>query len=463
MRGGGGVRYKLDRQRVDLLQKQLCVFVFTAIFADILFQHVPLSIILVHDYVDSSVDSRCCMLTNTTAKAIKPGDSPISDRGVKGLRLHPHKTIKGRGAWKLRFTSPVTQKRRDIGLGTYPEVSIADARGAATAAHRLIASGQDPIMARDAAAAAVETPAPTFEEAARRRYAEVKPGFANPKHVAQWISTLETYVFPAIGHRPVDDLKVRDFADVLRPIWLAKPETAQRVKQRCQDVMDWAYSQDMTPGNPVASVRQLLPKQPAKSKRVVHHPALPWRQIPDFYAARLADARNSTQALMSFVIMTAARSGEARHAYWSEVDLDGAIWTVPAARMKTGLGHRVPLSSTALALLRKLPSQKAGGLVFPAPRGGVLTDMALTKFLRDHRVPSDTSGRHATAHGFRSAFRDWASENGYARDLAERALAHTVKNATEAAYHRTDLVEQRRPMMEAWGAHICSALALQKD
>lgn len=428
-----------------------------------LFQDVSLSIILVHHYVDLNVDSRCCMLTNTTAKAIKPGDSPISDGGVKGLRLHPHKTIKGRGTWKLRFTSPVTRKRRDIGLGTYPEVGIADARDAASTAHRLIAAGQDPIIAREAAAEALETQALTFEQAARRRYAEVKPGFANPKHAAQWITTLETYVFPSIGHRPVDGLKVRDFADVLRPIWLAKPETAQRVKQRCQDVMDWAYSQDMTPGNPVASVRQLLPKQPAKSKRVVHHPALPWRKIPDFYAARLADARNSTQALLTFVVLTAARSGEARHADWTEVDLDGAVWTVPATRMKTGVVHRVPLNSAALALLRKWSSQKAGGLVFPAPRGGVLTDMALTKFLRDHKVPSDTPNRHATAHGFRSSFRDWTSEHGYARDLAERALAHTIKNQAEAAYHRTDLLEQRRPMMEAWGAHVCSTIDMQKN
>lgn len=397
------------------------------------------------------------MLTNTTAKAIKPGDSTISDGGVKGLRLHPHKTIKGRGAWKLRFTSPITTKRRDLGLGTYPEVSIADARDAANAAHRLIAAGKDPIDERQISAE-IATPL-SFQQAAQQRHAEIKPGFKNAKHAQQWINTLSTYAFPHIGSTPVAVLKVKDFADVLRPIWLAKPETAQRVKQRCQDVMDWAYSQEMTAGNPVASVQQLLPKQPAKSQRVVHHPALPWRQVPDFFASRLADARNSTQTLMSFVILTAARSGEARHADWSEVDLEGAVWTVPAVRMKTGVEHRVPLSSVALAQLGKLSRQKTGGLVFPAPRGGVLTDMALTKFLRDHKVPSDTTGRHATAHGFRSTFRDWASEHGYARDLAERALAHTIKNQAEAAYHRTDLLEQRRPMMQAWAKFVCSQTA----
>ena len=184
---------------------------------------------------------------------------------------------------------------------------------------------------------------------------------------------------------------------------------------------------------------------------------MPWRQVSEFYSAKLAGGQKSTHGLMTFVILTAARSGEARAATWDEIDLDAAVWTVPADRMKAGVEHRVPLSSPAVALLREVLQRKRNDLVFPAPQGGVLTDMALTKFLRYHKVPSDTAGRTATAHGFRSSFRDWASENGYPRDLAERALAHTIKNQAEAAYHRTDLLDQRRPMMEAWGKLVVSA------
>lgn len=422
-----------------------------------LFHGVPSDDALLHHYVDLNVDRWSKMLSATTAKTIKPGDRPLADGTTKGLRLHPHRTQKGRGAWKLRFTSPVTKKRRDLGLGAFPEVSIADAREAAHAARKLIAAGKDPIDERQVEATAEAARPLTFEEAARQRFAELSPGFKNTKHRQQWINTLSTYAFPVIGGTPLPDLKARAFAEMLRPIWLEKAETAQRVKQRCHDVMDWAYSQDMTTGNPVGSVTQLLPKQPSKSKRVKHHPAVPWRQVPALYAARLVEAQNMTQALMAFVILTAARSGEARNARWDEIDLGAAVWTVPQGRMKTGVEHRVPLGAPAVALLRKLEKRKVNELVFRAPRGGVLTDMALTKFLRDHKVPSDTSGRNATAHGFRSSFRDWASESGYPRDLAERALAHTIKSQSEAAYHRTDLLEQRRPMMEAWARHVTSA------
>ena len=397
------------------------------------------------------------MLNITKAKAMKSGDPAISDGSVKGLRLHPHRSQNGRGAWKLRFTSPVTKKRRDLGLGIFPDVGIADARDAASAAQRLVATGKDPIDERKIAASAAVVETLTFEVAARKRFEELSPGFANAKHRQQWINTLTTYMFPYIGSTPLADLKVADFAEALRPIWLKKPETAQRVKQRCHEVMDWAYSQDMTAGNPVLSVARLLPKQPPKSKRVQHHPAMPWRQVSDFYSAKLAGGQKSTHALMTFVILTAARSGEARAATWDEIDINAAIWTVPADRMKAGVEHRVPLSSPAVALLREVLQRKRNDLVFPAPQGGVLTDMALTKFLRYHKVPSDTAGRTATAHGFRASFRDWASENGYPRDHAERALAHTIKNQAEAAYHRTDLLDQRRPMMEAWGKLVVSA------
>jgi integrase len=186
---------------------------------------------------------------------------------------------------------------------------------------------------------------------------------------------------------------------------------------------------------------------------------MPWKDISEFASRTFRTGKPTvSRALLEFIILTAARSGEARAMGWDEVDLEDKVWTVPASRMKAKVAHRVPLSARALEILaeqRKLhPDAK---LVFPAPRGGVLSDMVVTKFLRDHNAPSSDKGRIATAHGFRSSFRDWASENGYTRDVAERALAHTISNQAEAAYHRTDLIEQRRAMMDAWAAHVGGA------
>jgi integrase len=212
----------------------------------------------------------------------------------------------------------------------------------------------------------------------------------------------------------------------------------------------------MVKGNPVDVVDHLLPQQPGKRERTQHQPSMPWRDIPAFVQGVLhAGASNVTRALLEFVILTAARSGEARAMTWAEVDLETRVWTVPANRMKAKVVHRVPLSRRAVEILE---AQRAlhpdADLVFPAPRGAVLSDMVLTGFLRNQIGRSSDKGRVATAHGFRSSFRDWASENGYARDLAERALAHTIANQAEAAYHRTDLLEQRRAMMEAWAKNV---------
>jgi integrase len=399
------------------------------------------------------------MLRDVTAKAIKPNDKPITDGTVTGLRLHPTKT-KGRGAWKLRFISPETGKRRDMGLGVYPEVSILEARELANKARSQAASGVDPISARSTDKKEVQKASDlmTFEIAAETVYESAKAGWQNGKHQAQWISTLRTYVFPCMGHKPLPEITVNDVAEALRPIWLTKAETASRVKQRIHHVMEWACAQQIIVGNPVNGVQHLLPKQPSAASRVKHHPAMPWRDVPSFVENHIGKADNVSSALLLFVILTAVRSGEARKARWSEFDLKKKIWTIPASRMKAKVVHRVPLSSPAISLLERL--HKRGGqssLVFPSPKAGTeLTDMALTSFLRKHKAISDTHGRFATAHGFRSSFRDWASENNYPRDYAERALAHTINNAVEAAYHRTDLLEQRRGMMEDWAKHVTS-------
>lgn len=393
------------------------------------------------------------MLTDKQARALKPNDKPVFDGKITGLFISPTKT----GCkWTLRFTSPITGKRRDAGLGTYPETSIAEAREKALSMRKLIDNGNDPIDARnrDREAKAVAAAALTFEKAARQVHDELKPSWKNAKHAAQWISTLETYAFPKIGDRKLDSISPADCADVLRPIWLAKAETASRTKQRIHAVMQWAWAHGHITSNPVSVVDHILPKQSVKPE---HQPAMPWRHVPTFVAAHLAklEPGDATRAALLLLIFTATRSGEVRGATWSEFDLKARTWIIPANRMKAGEPHRVPLSNAAVALLTNIQQvQLHETLVFPSPREKVLSDMTLTALLRRTKAESDTPGRVATAHGFRSSFRDWASEHGYARDLAERALAHAVANKVEAAYHRTDLLEQRRPVMEAWGRHV---------
>ncbi|MGY8985512.1 MAG: tyrosine-type recombinase/integrase [Sphingomonadales bacterium] len=397
-------------------------------------------------------------LTDLKARNIKPGDGALADGTVTGLRLVPGKT-KGQGKWELRFKSSVTGKRRDMGFGIYPDVSIADARELASEARKVMREGKDPIDERKVAKSAVkrETEALTFKDAAEAAYDARKDGFRNAKHSAQWIQTIRTYAFPKLGDKKVKELKASDFADTLRPIWLAKPETASRVKQRCDVVMDFCIARDLIGANPVKSVGALLPKQPGKRERTIRYPSMPWKDVPEFVTGTLqGDKPSRSMVMLEFLILTAARSGEVRSMAWDEVDFAEALWTVPAERMKAKIEHSVPLSDRAIEILQ---SQKKKAehptLVFPSLRGKVLTDMVLTKFLRDHEVKSDTNGRFATAHGFRSSFRNWASENSFSQDVAERALSHTIRNSVEWSYHRTNLLEQRRIMMDSWADFVC--------
>jgi integrase len=393
------------------------------------------------------------VLTDAKARQIQPNGRAVSAGVVPGLFLFPS-AVRGQGKWIMRFVSPVTGKRRDLGLGAYPEVGIALARHRAMEARILIGEGKDPIEARrlsEAEKHAIATDR-TFCDAAVAVHEELKAGFRNSKHAAQWITTLETYVFPKLGKRRVSELRAADFADALRPIWLSKPETASRVKQRCDAVMKWCAARDIIIASPLAVVDRLLPTQPSKRTRVEHHPAVPWRNLPSVCAILFSGTTATTgRLLLEFIILTACRSGEARCMLWDELDFDKAIWTIPATRMKARIAHRVPLCPRTLDILQIMASQRDGSsYVFPSRQKSPLSDMTLTKILRDAHIASDTLDRTATVHGFRSSFRDWASENGHARDLSERALAHTIKSAAEAAYHRTDLLEQRRAMMEDW-------------
>lgn len=406
-------------------------------------------------------------LTDTAARNLNPTDKAITAGGVTGLYLHPG-SERGKGKWIFRFVSPTTGKRRDMGLGTYPEVGIAAARKAGLEARITIQQGTDPLALRQAQEAEIRArdEMPTFDKAARCVHTEIKTGFRNKKHADQWLNTLEAFIFPYIGARLVNDLKAADFAEALKPIWLSKPETASRVRQRCDTVMKWCAAQDYVVASPVGVVSKLLAKQPGKRERVEHHPAVPWRNIPEMANMLFRTASpTSGRAMLELLILTASRSGEIRGLEWSEINFRTATWTIPASRMKAKQAHRVPLSPRALEILRE--QQKVTGdrsLAFPtraktssSDLDTPMSDMVLTKLLRDANVQSDAPGRTATAHGFRSAFRDWASENGYPRDLAERALAHTIVNSTEAAYHRTDLLEHRRKMMEDWANFFSGA------
>ena len=384
------------------------------------------------------------VLTDTKARHIKPDDKPLPHGGITGLTLHPS-SVKGRGKWVFRYVSPVTQKRRNAGLGTYPEVSIAEAARAARIMREQLAAGDDPLEIKKAEAEKVVIP--TFADAARRVHAELSPGWENPKHVRQWLSTLENYAFPQLGAKTLDSITAADVAETLRPVWLTLSETASRVKQRIHVVMQWGWAHGFCVANPVDVVDHLLPHQ--TRGRDEHQPAMPWSQLPLFVATSVYtdEPYNVTRALLLMVILTATRSGEARGMRWAEIDFHKRIWTIPAERMKARIQHRVPLSRQAIHIL-------------PSPRKPqILSDMVLTSFLRKKKAISDIPGRVATAHGFRSTFRDWCSEQGYSRDLAERALAHTLKNKVEAAYHRTDLLEQRVPMMQAWADYVMSQLA----
>ena len=339
-----------------------------------------------------------------------------------------------------------------MGLGSCATWSLAEARERARECRKLTSEGVDPIEVRreKRQEAALEVAkAVTFRTCAEKYIEAHKAGWRNAIHAAQWPSSLENHVYPAIGDMPVQAIDTGLVMNVLEPIWTTKPETATRVRARIEAVLDWAttrsYRRGENPARWKGHLQNLLPKR-SKVKKVQHHPALPFAQMAAFMAGLRAQDTIPARAL-EFTILTAARSGEALGALWSEIDLDAGIWTVPAERMKAGVEHRVPLSAPALTILAQLRGRDEI-LVFPGSRSRrPLNDKAM----RDVLVRLDRVG--LTVHGFRSSFRDWAGEcTSYPRDLAEMALAHTVGDATERAYRRSDLFEKRRELMDAWAA-----------
>jgi integrase len=367
--------------------------------------------------------------------------------GVPGLQLQ----IKGGArSWVLRVM--IGSKRRDIGLGGADSVTLAAARDKARVLRAKIAEGIDPILERRAARAHLAT-ALTFEGATIRMIEAKSDEWKNAKHKAQWLSTLKTYAWPTIGRLPVDQVTLSHVRGILDPIWKEKTETASRVRGRIETVLAWATAAQLRVGdNPArwkGNLDQLLAK-PSKVRKVKHHSAVTVENMPSFMASlRLRDGM-AARAL-EFVALTAARSGEVRGARWSEIDMGEAAWMIPAERMKAGKEHRVPLSAPAMKLLRALPRIVGADLVFPAPRGGELSDMALSAVMRRMKVD-------AVPHGLRSTFRDWASEvSHYPRDVAEMALAHTIGDKVEAAYRRGTLFAKRTKMMADWAKFIETA------
>ena len=351
----------------------------------------------------------------------------------------------GSKRWLLRTV--VQSRRRDIGLGGVSIVSLAEAREKALSYRKFARDGGDPLAERRKTKATI----PTFAEAAEKVHEEHKASWANPKHAAQWINTLTTYAIPHFGTRRVDQIETPDVLRALSPIWLTKPETARRVRQRIGTVFNWAKAAGHCSGeNPVEGVAKGLPKQ---TDEVEHHAALPFAEVPGFVARlQTADRGEGTKLAFEFLILTALRTSEVLGARWEEIDAAEGVWTVPAKRMKMKRVHRVPLSPRALAILERAKLLAADSpFVFPGQKAGKpLSNMAFEMTLRRMSVP-------VTAHGFRSSFRDWAAEaTNYPNEVAEMALAHVVKNRVEAAYRRGDLLEKRRGMMAEWAAFATS-------
>ena len=377
-------------------------------------------------------------------------------------------TPNGGRTWLLKTT--VGNRRREIGLGGFPDVTLAQARERAREAKDQIRQGIDPIEERRAIKAALATAQKrglSFADAVDKCLAAKLEAFKNPKHRDQWRNTLQTYAMPELGAMLVNEITVQDVLRVLEPIWQTKTETASRLRGRIEAVLSWAtVSGHRTGENPArwgGNLKELLPAAASVSEKE-HHPAVQIEDAPRWFAAIRTREGMGARAL-EFTALTAVRSKEVRGAIWEEIDLKAGMWVIPAVRMKMKSEHRIPLSREALALLDALPRLEDNPLVFPAPRGGQLSDMTLSQAMKRLHAADLAAGgsgfldrvskRPAVPHGLRSTFRDWVAEaTHFPGDMAEIALAHKIGNAVEASYRRGDMVEKRRAMMSAWASYL---------
>ena len=367
-----------------------------------------------------------------------------------GLRLVVSET--GAKKWVIRFS--LSGRRREMGLGSYPDVKLVDARKKAAECRTLAKDEIDPIFERQIE---VEKP-PTFTTCAARYIRAHRKGWKNAKHARQWVSTLKTYARPVIGSKRVDIISSEDILKILSPIWTSKTETAKRVQGRIENILDYAsaykYREPTNPARWRGHLDKLLPR-PTRVKTVNHHPAMPHTDVTTFMSELSSNTSISSCAL-KFLILTATRTGEVLQGKWNEVDLASATWTIPAERMKARREHRVPLSSPALAIIKALPKIEGNPYLFPGARQGrPLSNMALLQLMRGMDYGVNGNRGNYVPHGFRSSFRDWSGEvSSYPRDVAEMALAHVIENKVEAAYRRGDLFSKRANMMKDWAEYI---------
>ena len=377
-------------------------------------------------------------LTGAKAKSLsRPG------RHGDGDTLYLCVKASGAKSWIQRIT--IDGRRHDIGLGAFPVVGLAKARERAFANRVAIADGRNPLAEK------IKASIPTFREAAEKTIEANRPRWRNPKTDRNWTAALERHAFPVLGNMRVDRIGREDVLRVLTPLWTSKPEQARKLRRRIRATLAWCQAHGHIEHNIAGdAIDGALPAQPAVKE---HLRALPYRDVAEALATVDSSRASPTAKLcLWFTILTAARSGETRGAAWAEIDLEAHEWRVPANRMKSNVEHRVPLSDAAMAVLqRALPLRNNhSDLIFPSParRGRPLSDMTLTKVLRDSGLAD-----RATVHGFRSSFRDWCAETGKPRELAEAALAHVVAGV-EGAYFRSDLFERRRQLMADWAQYL---------
>ena len=385
---------------------------------------------------------------NLTALAAKSLSTPGRHGDGDGLYLYISRS--GAKSWVQRIV--VDGRRRDIGLGAYPDVSLAQARSLAASNRTAVSEGRDPLAEKQAAKEAARNTAPSipaFADAAARVIEFRRPTWSNPKHAAQWESTLATYAFPVIGKMPVDEITSADVLAVLEPIWTTKSETAARVKQRIETIMDWVVTHGHRLDNPAG--KALLRVLPEVNREPNHHPALHYSQVGWALAkVRESTSNQLTKLAFEFLVLTAARSGEVRKANWGEILWERRTWEIPHIKMKARRFHRVPLSDRAMEILHKAwPVTGPDGLIFPSsPGGSVASDMTYNVMLKRLGIP-------AVPHGFRSSFTDWAEEllTGYS-PAADAALAHKERSKTRQAYKRTDFFVQRIELMQEWADYV---------
>ena len=386
-------------------------------------------------------------LTNTAFQAALKKPGTYSDGEGLFVKVSPS----GGASWILRVQRD--GKRRDYGLGSAKLIPLAKARSKADELRTAVkVEGRDILGERAAANAA----AVTFKEAANRYHEENEGGWRSKTYAKQWKSSLELHAYPHFGERPAGSIESSDIIAALTPIWQSTPETARRVRHRICAVLDYAHAKGWRAKEAPSTMGSLkagkgLPKQ-VKEKQ--HRKAMPYSDVPAFIARLHGEMATFGRLALELTMLTATRSVEARAAEWSEFDLDAGLWTIPGSRMKRGKSHIVPLSQAARAVLERAKALRIAGtnLVFPGAGNKPLSDMTLLKVLRDAKLPYHV-------HGFRSAFTDWAADRGFPNAVVEAALAHKTPDATQAAYRRTTYLDQRRELMEAWGAFCASGPA----